>query len=46
MNGNRLLVLCREAAILALLAPGNSTAVVRGKDDTIGVALVEAYNLQ
>ncbi|MEY2547607.1 MAG: hypothetical protein QOD64_189, partial [Verrucomicrobiota bacterium] len=25
--------------------PGNYTAVVRGKDNTTGVALVEAYRL-
>jgi hypothetical protein len=36
----------REAAILATLVPGNYTAVVRGKDDTTGIAVVEAYNLQ
>jgi hypothetical protein len=36
----------REAAIVATLVPGNYTAVVRGKDDTTGVALVEGYNLQ
>jgi phospholipase/lecithinase/hemolysin len=35
----------RESAIVAFLAPGNYTAVVRGKDDTTGVALVEAYRL-
>ena len=35
----------REAAILALLPPGNYTAIVRGRDETTGVALVEAYNL-
>ena len=35
-----------EAAIVATLVPGNYTAVVRGKDDTVGVALVEGYNLQ
>ena len=28
------------------LAPGEYTAVVRGKDNTTGVALVEVYNLQ
>ncbi len=33
----------REAAILANLGPGAYTAIVRGKNDTIGVALVEAY---
>ena len=27
------------------LAPGNYTAIVRGKNNTIGVALVEAYGL-
>ena len=36
----------RESAILQTLAPGNYTAIVRGKDNTTGVALVEAYNLQ
>ena len=35
-----------EAAIVATLVPGAYTAIVRGKDDTIGVALVERYNLQ
>jgi sugar lactone lactonase YvrE len=35
-----------EAAILATLVPGNYTAVVRGKNDTTGIAVVEAYNLQ
>jgi hypothetical protein len=34
-----------EAAIDATLAPGNYTAIVRGKDDTSGVALVEVYDL-
>jgi hypothetical protein len=34
-----------ESAIVATLAPGNYTAIVRGKNDTIGVALVEAYGL-
>jgi hypothetical protein len=36
----------RESSIVATLAPGNYTAIVRGKSDTIGVAIVEAYNLQ
>ncbi|HSH38803.1 MAG TPA: choice-of-anchor Q domain-containing protein [Chthoniobacterales bacterium] len=36
----------REAAIVQSLAAGNYTAVVRGKDNTMGVALVEAYNLR
>jgi hypothetical protein len=36
----------RESALLATLSPGNYTAVVRGKNNTTGVGLVEAYNLQ
>ena len=36
----------RESAIVATLAPGNYTAIVRGKSDTTGVALVEVYALQ
>ena len=35
----------REAAILSSFAPGNYTAIVRGKSDSTGVALIEAYNL-
>jgi hypothetical protein len=35
-----------ESAILAPLSPGNYTAIVRGKNNTTGVALVEAYVLQ
>jgi phospholipase/lecithinase/hemolysin len=35
----------REAAVVAFLAPGNYTAVVRGKANTTGVALVEAYRV-
>ncbi len=34
-----------ESVILATLPPGNYTAVVRGKNATTGVALVEVYNL-
>ena len=34
-----------EAAIIATLVPGAYTAVVRGKNGTTGVALVEGYNL-
>jgi hypothetical protein len=34
-----------ESAIIANLPPGNYTAVVRGVNNTIGVALVEAYDL-
>jgi hypothetical protein len=35
----------KEAAILATLVPGSYTAVVRGKNNTTGIGLVEAYNL-
>ncbi len=34
-----------ESAISATLAPGNYTGVVRGNNDTTGVALVEVYDL-
>jgi hypothetical protein len=34
-----------EAAILATLVPDAYTAIVRGKADGIGVALVEAYTI-
>jgi putative Ig domain-containing protein len=34
-----------ESAILAPLPPGGYTAIVRGKNNTTGVALVEVYNL-
>ena len=36
----------RESAMVRSLAPGNYTAVVRGKNSTTGVALVEVYNVQ
>jgi hypothetical protein len=36
----------RESAIVRTLAPGNYTAVVRGVNNTSGVALVEVYALQ
>jgi hypothetical protein len=36
----------RESAILATLVPGNYTAIVRGKNNTTGIAIVEAYNLE
>jgi hypothetical protein len=36
----------RESAILASLGAGNYTAIVRGKNNSTGVALVEAYNIQ
>jgi N-acetylneuraminic acid mutarotase len=35
-----------ESAIIAELQPGNYTAIVRGVNNTIGVALVEVYDLQ
>src|SRR5215468_2988312 len=34
-----------ESAIIANLQPGNYTAIVRGVNNTIGVALVEVYDL-
>jgi N-acetylneuraminic acid mutarotase len=34
-----------ESAIIANLQPGNYTAIVRGVSNTIGVALVEVYDL-
>jgi len=35
----------REAAIALSLQPGAYTAIVRGKSDSVGVGLVEVYNL-
>lgn len=35
-----------ESALVQVLAPGNYTAIVRGKGAATGTALVEAYNLQ
>lgn len=35
----------RESAIVENLIPGNYTAIVRGKNNTAGVALVEVYSL-
>ena len=34
-----------ESAILRTLVPGNYTVVLRGKNDTSGIALVEVYDL-
>src|SRR5258708_2409228 len=34
-----------ESAILATLQPGNYTAIVRGANNTTGIALVEGYDL-
>jgi hypothetical protein len=36
----------KESAMVETLNAGGYTAVVTGKNNTIGVALVEAYNLQ
>jgi hypothetical protein len=36
----------KESALLADLAPGAYTAILRGSQMSIGVALIEAYNLQ
>ncbi len=35
-----------ESAIVRTLAPGNYTAIVRGKNASTGVGLVEVYNLE
>jgi hypothetical protein len=35
-----------ESAIIATLQPGNYTAIVRGANNTTGIALVEVYDLQ
>jgi hypothetical protein len=35
-----------ESALVATLPPGNYTAIVRGKNNTTGVGVVEVYNLQ
>ncbi|MFL6583850.1 MAG: sialidase family protein [Chthoniobacterales bacterium] len=35
----------RESALVALIPPGNYTAVVRGKNNGTGVGLVEVYNV-
>lgn len=35
-----------ESAIVRTLAPGNYTAIVRGKDNGSGIALVEVYDLE
>jgi hypothetical protein len=36
----------KESAIVATLAPGSYTAIIRGSDNDIGVALMEIYDLQ
>jgi hypothetical protein len=35
----------RESAVVATLAPGNYTAVVRGTNNTTGVGMVEVFDL-
>jgi hypothetical protein len=35
-----------ESAILAMLRPGNYTAVVRGKNNSTGIGVMEVYNVQ
>ena len=35
----------KESAILTTLSPGNYTAIVRGANNSTGIALVEAYDL-
>ena len=35
-----------ESAIIVTLTPGNYTAILRGKNNTNGVGLVEVYNVQ
>jgi len=36
----------RESALFQTVSPGNYTAIVRGKDNTTGVGLVEVYNVE
>jgi hypothetical protein len=38
-------IVATESAIIGNLPPGNYTAIVRGVNDTTGVALVEVYDL-
>ena len=35
----------KKSATVATLPPGNYTAIVRGRDGTTGVGLVELYNV-
>ena len=44
-NSNHAPTAPSESAIIANLPPGNYTAIVRGVNNTTGVALVEAYDL-
>ena len=36
----------RESAVVSTLSPGSYTAIVRGKNNSTGIGLVEVYNLQ
>jgi len=36
----------QESALVQALTAGNYTAIVRGKNNTSGVGLVEVYNIQ
>jgi hypothetical protein len=36
----------RESAILTILTKGGYTAILRGKNNTTGIALIEAYKIQ
>jgi hypothetical protein len=44
-NSGHAPTVARESAIIANLQPGNYTAIVRGVNNTTGVALVEVYDL-
>ena len=44
-NSDRAPTAANESAIIANLAPGNYTAIVRGVRNTSGAALVEAYDI-
>lgn len=35
----------RDSTILTALVPGHYTAIIRGRDDAAGIALVEVYAL-
>ncbi|MGZ5553659.1 MAG: hypothetical protein ACXWHF_08470 [Chthoniobacterales bacterium] len=36
----------KEPTIVTTLVPGSYTAIVRGKDNTTGIGLVEAYKIK
>ena len=44
-NSGRAPTVATESAIIGNLPPGNYTAIVRGKNIIVGVALVEVYDL-